>query len=115
LGQSLKSIPTFLTEICQAIYRHGDLCKIILSDYGDKDFLKRVLDQAHDRSIALWKSNGANGISEDQFEFFYTFSASGSIAVIQQWIHDGMKRSPEEIALFIGRLLTNMTRNIKTK
>lgn len=117
LGQTLikGNIPAFLLEICEAIYRHGDLCKIILSDYGDKVFLKRVLDQAHDRSIALWKSNRANVISEEHFEFFYTFSASGSIAVIQQWIQDGMKCSPEEIASFIGNLLMNMTRNFRHK
>lgn len=109
------NLPIFLREICEAIYKHGDLCKIILSDYGDKDFLKRILNLAQDRSIALWKSNGMKGVSEDNFEMFYTFSANGSVAVIQQWILGGMKKKPEEIALFIERMLMNMTRNAKVK
>ncbi len=109
------NLPMFLKEICEAIYRHGALCKIILSDYGDKDFLRRILDLAQDRSIALWKQNGAKGVSEELFEMFYTFSASGSVAVIQQWILGGMKKPPGEIASFIDRMLTNMTRNVRTK
>ncbi len=116
LEQTLKTgnIPKFLSEICQAIYMNGDLCKTILSDYGDKAFLKRILDLAHDKSISAWK---ASGISEDmeRLELLYAFSTAGSIAVIEKWIQDGMKLSPEEIAVFIGKMLQNSARNLKSK
>ena len=33
----------------------------------------------------------------------YQFSVSGSVAVIQKWIQEGMGKSPWEIAFFIER------------
>lgn len=115
LEQSLKSgnIPNFLTEICEAIYRNGDLCKTLLSDYGDKDFLRRILDLAHDKSVGAWKEAGLRD-DDERLEMLYAFSTSGSIAVIQKWLHDGMKYAPEEIADFIGKALINTTKNIIT-
>ena len=59
-----SSIPVFLTEICQAIHDNGDLCKTLFSDYGDKDFLRRIVDMAHDKSIAEWKAAGMKGDDE---------------------------------------------------
>lgn len=116
LEQSLKksNIHSFLTEICQAIYDNGDLCKTILSDFGDKDFLRRILNLAHDNSIDAWKNAGLKD-ENGQLELLYAFSTAGSIAVIQKWIQEEMKYSPEEIAFFIGSALINATRNIKTK
>lgn len=96
------SMPAFLTEVCQVIHDNGDLCKTLFSDYGDKDFLRRIVDLAHDKTIAEWK---AAGMKEDsgQPELLYAFSVNGSVAVIQKWIQDGMRYTPEEIALFIEK------------
>ncbi len=116
LEQTLKTgnIPKFLTEICHAIYINGDLCKTILSDHGDKAFLKRILDLAHDKSIAAWKSYGIKE-DDDRLELLYAFSTAGSIAVIEKWMHEGMNLSPDEIASFIGKMLQSSARNLKAK
>lgn len=104
IERSLKNgqIPAFLTEVCQAIYNNGDLCKTIFSDYGDKDFLWRIVDLAHDRSIEEWKAMGVK-LDDEQLELLYVFSTNGSVAVIQEWMQQGMKYSPEEIAGFIEK------------
>ena len=96
------SISTLLTEICQAIFEHRDLCAVLFSDYGDKDFLRRIIGLAHDRTITEWKAAGMRD-EGDQVEMLYFFSVNGSVAVIQQWIQEGMKNSPQEIALFLER------------
>lgn len=97
-----SGMPAFLTEICQAIRDNGDLCRTLFSDFGDKDFLRRIVDLAHDKTIAQWK---AAGMRDDagQFELLYAFSVSSSVAVIQKWIQDGMTYTPGQIAAFIEK------------
>ncbi len=97
------SITTLLTEICQAIYDNRDLCAVLFSEYGDKDFLRHIIDLAHDRTIAEWRVSGAED-KKEQVEMLYHFSVSGSVAIIQKWIQEGMEKSPQDIALFIEKV-----------
>jgi len=105
IEQSLKAqkISTPLTEICQAIYENRDLCSILFSEYGDKDFLRHIIDLAHEGTIAEWKAAGMRD-ENGQIEMVYRFSVNGSVAVIQNWVREGMDKSPREIALFIEKL-----------
>ena len=104
IERSLKngSISALLTEICQAIYDNRDLCAAVFSEYGDKDFLRHIIDLAHDRTVAEWKAAGIRNDNE-QIEMFYCFSVNGGVSVIQKWIQGGMEKSPHEIAQFIER------------
>ena len=105
IERSLKTgtISTLLTEICQAIYDNRDLCAVLFSEYGDKNFLRHIIDLAHDRTIAEWQVSGIED-KKEQIELLYHFSVNGSVAIIQKWIQDGMGKSPREIALFIERV-----------
>lgn len=96
------SMPAFLTEVCQVIYDNRDLCKTLFSDYGDKDFLRRIVDLAHDKSIAEWKAAGMKDDAE-QLELLYAFSVNGSVAVIRKWIQGSMAYTPKEIAFLIEK------------
>jgi AcrR family transcriptional regulator len=101
---SLKngSISSLLAEICQAIYDNRDLCAVVFSEYGDKNFLRHVINLAHDRTIAEWKTAGIKN-DDEHIEMLYCFSVNGSVSVIQKWIQEGMKKSPYEIAQFIDK------------
>ena len=106
VSQNDGNILMTLTEICQAIQKNGDLCKVILSEHGDKAFLKRVINIAHDLCIAEWK---AAGMREEggQMEMLYTFTASGIVAVIEQWVKENRIQSAEEIARIIAKLTSS--------
>lgn len=97
-----ERLPALLTEICQSILENGDLCKTLFSDFGDKDFLARIINLVHDRCIAEWREAGIKE-DEEQVELLFSYSVSGSVSVIQKWIQGGMKKSPGEIALFIQK------------
>jgi len=60
IEQSLhaEKISALLIEICQSIMKNGDLCKIMFSDYGDKDFLKRIIYIALHRQTYRYKPAG---------------------------------------------------------
>ena len=90
-----------LASICRAIKQNADLCTVILSEHGDKDFLIRLIEMARDGALADWKRRGVSG--EQERELLFSFSTHGTVAVINDWITGGMKLSPEELADFIER------------
>jgi AcrR family transcriptional regulator len=103
--RSLKfdTIPVLLMEICESIAKNGDLCKILFSDHGDKEFLRRIMYIAYDRGTAEWRAL-SKGMDESRLKELYTFTANGSIAVIQEWVQSGMQKAPQENASFIERI-----------
>jgi AcrR family transcriptional regulator len=91
-----------LTEILQAIRKNGDLCKVLFSERGDVEFLRRIVNIAREKCVAAWR---AAGMTEEggQMEMLYSYTASGSVAVIEGWIREDMALSPEEVARFIAK------------
>jgi len=107
IERSLKyeSIPSLVVEICELILRNLSLCRILFSEHGDRQFLDRIIYLAHDRSVAEWRRVSQKR-DPDEMEMFYDFSMQGSLAVIQRWIRNGAKESPDEIAQLIDKLTT---------
>ncbi len=103
MTQSDGNILLMLTEICQSIQNNRDLCKVIFSEHGDKAFLKRIINIAHDLCIAEWKNAGMRE-EGGQMDLLYTFTASGIVAIIEQWVLEDMPRSAEETARIIAKL-----------
>lgn len=102
----METVRELIAEICRAIADNGELCKIVISEHGDKAFLGRVLNIARAESIADWEKRKKNA-SREELERMYVFTASGSIAVIEEWLRGGLKETPEEIAQFINSM-TNL-------
>ena len=96
------SIISSMTGICRAIYDNRDLCAVLFTEYGNKDFLRRIINLAHDITLSEWITLGVNE-GNGQIEMLYCFFANGSVSVIQKWILDGMKDTPHEIARFIEK------------
>ncbi|MEN6595268.1 MAG: TetR/AcrR family transcriptional regulator [Clostridiaceae bacterium] len=94
------NIAALITEICQSIADNYDLCKVILSANGDKRFLEKLIHLAHDATLAGWKAARVQG-DEATLESLYTFSVSGSVAIIERWVADGMPKKPAELARFL--------------
>jgi len=99
---NVGSISELMTEICQTIFDHRDLCSVLFTEFGDKDFLERIVNLAHDKTVNEWTVAGIQN-ETGQIEMLYCFSVSGSVSIIQKWIQDGMKNTPAEIANFIDK------------
>ena len=91
-----------ITETIRCMAAQSSFCKILCSDYGDGEFLKKLMYTAHDQFIEEWKTKLKQaGIK--QLDRFYTYTANGIVAVAQEWLQSGMDESPEEIAAFIEK------------
>ena len=108
INRSLTDSPTdgnvlgMLTEILKAIRKNGDLCKVLFSERGDKDFLRRIVNIAREKCVAAWRAAGMTD-EGGQMEMLYNYTAGGIVAVIEGWIRGDMASSPEEAALFIAK------------
>jgi AcrR family transcriptional regulator len=102
-GLSSGSLRRILTDICSFIRENGALCRVIFSEYGDREFLERVLNIARVESVALWRSIVPHA-GERELERMYAFFSQGSAAVIRGWVLSGMQDAPEEIAAFLERI-----------
>ncbi len=101
-----EAISVLLADIFGSIVKNSDLCSVLFSEYGDKAFLKRIMFIARDKSIAEWKKIIPSA-KEEQLEMLYMFYASGCVAIIENWVQNGMKESPEELTDFIEKTSTN--------
>ena len=102
-GLSKSSLKEILTEICKSIQENGDLCRVIFSEHGDREFLSRVLNIAHAESMAFWQKMAPQA-EPRTLARLYEFFSHGSAGVIRSWVLSGMQDTPEEIAAFIERI-----------
>ncbi len=109
----ISTISSSLLEIFTAISKNEDLCKIIFSEFGDKVFLRKIMDIAYDRCITEWSSI-APDLPKRQLEMAYTFIANGCAGLIESWIQSGFKESPLEIAQFINKISSNGLQTLLT-
>lgn len=85
-----------LAKIFEYIKENGELCSVLLSDSGDISFQKKVMKVVQTRCISEWTA--IKSLSKDDAEYIYTFTAIGSVGIIQKWLNDGMKISPAYMA-----------------
>ena len=98
----LSSGAEIIKEIFCCIAAQSSLCKVLCSDYGDGEFLKKLMFNAHDQFIEEWKTQ-LKQADIKQLDRFYTYTANGIIAVVQEWLQGGMYESPEDIASFVEK------------
>lgn len=93
-------ISVMIVEICRTIHENRDICSILLSDNGNRDFLHSLIYSARERSVKEWKAAGLHA-NEEQIDLMFSYFASGSIAVIRDWILNNLAKTPEYVAQFI--------------
>lgn len=99
--ESDKSSLKLLTTMIEILAKNRSLCMALFSNYNHQDILFRMIQLIRETIIQEWKSSGMN-LTNSQANILYTYFSNGSMAVIQKWALDGMKKSPNELAHFIG-------------
>ncbi len=101
--------PKVSTEMLERIFEYikenGEICKLLLSERGDIHFQKRMLNLVYGKYMDDLTTN--LGLDKEDANYVYAYSITGSIGVIQKWLNDDMKKSPE----YMEKILLNMTGN----
>jgi AcrR family transcriptional regulator len=90
-------------KIFEYIKENAKLCRLLLSERGDLNFQKRVMELVYDKYVDDLTSSGL--ITKEDAEYIHSFTLTGCIGVIQKWLNDGMKKS----AGFMAEMLVKLT------
>lgn len=93
-------------EIFQYLYQHKELLKVLLSPKGDPYFqnkLKRTMWEQ------LFEKTTVPLVNPSQMlvppKYFVSYVSGAHLSVIQAWLHNGCKETPEEMARILSTLL----------
>ena len=110
LIESKESIKSFIDNTVKIIYDNQDACKVLFGPYGNKEFIRKIVYLAYIKSATEWK-NKLTKFSTNEIDYIFNFFAFGSIGIIEKWINDKFKNSPEEISNLINSLCDNLLTN----
>ena len=95
--------PGMLEEIFEYIRDNAKLCRLLLSERGDLNFQKRVLNLVYGKTINHLTST--MNLTREDAEYVYAYTITGCIGVIQKWLNDDMKKSSK----FMAEIVMNLT------
>lgn len=84
-------------ELFSYIKKNALIYGISLPMNQGNDFLNKLYLAGHDRFFDTL-SKTASQSELQQFEYFFAFVASGCVGVLRQWVTQGMKESPRDMA-----------------
>lgn len=106
------NIHSVLVQILESIIEQRELCRVLLSPFGNKHFLESLLLMAYEQFIKELSRRFPH-ITPVQMERVYAFYSQGSVSVITLWIRDGMKETPDDVASFIVSLTEDGMRSLR--
>lgn len=95
------SFPSAVTEVTASIFHcikdNADICEVTLGNYGDKDFMLKLVDMGKDFYLSFYTSHFKSAKPED-IEYYYAFVSSGCVGLIRHWFKNGMTTPCDELA-----------------
>jgi len=89
--------PAVTKKIFECIEANADLCRVIVGPYGDKEFGRELLRSSKESCL---KSCLRFFPSAEpwQIDAYFSFVTGGCYALMERWLREGMKESPERLA-----------------
>ncbi|RXJ00268.1 TetR/AcrR family transcriptional regulator [Anaerobacillus alkaliphilus] len=87
-------------KILEYIASKSDVCQTLLSEHGDTNFQKRIMNITQQFTMKNWMT--INNVDPKITEYISMFVVSGCISVIKSWLENGMDKSPKEMAEIIN-------------
>lgn len=101
----LSDVFTFLAE-------NADMCLILLGPNGDLSFVNKLKELVRERCLYYW-TQIYNAKSTRYFDYFYAFFISGCVGMFEEWLNNGMKESPDEMADILDKMIMNGVQALK--
>ncbi len=95
---------TVLTNVFTFLLENEKTVKAFLGPHGDLTFINRLKDLVKTRVRKVWEDRG---LDPDKFEYFFAYTASGCIGLMEIWLKNGFQESAEEMARMADSMLTN--------
>jgi AcrR family transcriptional regulator len=87
-------------KLLEYVVSKYEMFQTLLNENADSTFERRVMDVA--RSFLAQSQFTYDEVDADMSEYAITYTISGSIYVIKQWVASNMEQSPKQIAKLIN-------------
>ncbi|MCH1984324.1 TetR/AcrR family transcriptional regulator [Ruminococcus sp. OA3] len=85
------------TGIFTCLKENADICTVTLGDYGDKDFVLRLIHLGYEVYQKTYPQFFA-GATPRQLKYFYSYTSAGCIGLLRHWLDEDMITPPDEVA-----------------
>ena len=90
-----------ITEAFNFLAENSATCLAIIRTNG-KDFLQRLVTECRPKNAKEWYYFIGD---DDRREYFYSFITTGCIGLMQAWLENGMRESPQEMSAMAGMMM----------
>ncbi len=101
---SSPSTQTVLTNIFTFLAENEKTVRAFMGPHGDLTFINRLKNLVKTRVRKAWEDRG---MDPSKFEYFFAYTASGCIGLMEVWLKNGFQESAEEMARMADSMLTN--------
>ncbi len=95
-----------LKDIFTFIAKNSDFCMVVLCERGDMVFIKKIVSVIYEKGYSDW-SNIFKKNDKSLFDKYYSFILYGAIGLIDYWLNNGLKESPEYMAILTENIILN--------
>lgn len=95
-----------LSDVFAFLAKNADMCLVLLGPNGDLSFVNKLKELVRERCLYYW-TQIYNAKSTRYFDYFYAFFISGCVGMFEEWLDNGMKESPEEMANILDKMIMN--------
>lgn len=100
-----KSVKDLLVKLLSLVRENSEMCALLFSKHGDKDFLNRIIEQILPSATGMWKD--FFNMEEKTAGWVYAFIVGGAISIIEQWVEKGCVEPVDEVAGFLDMVIIN--------
>jgi AcrR family transcriptional regulator len=101
-----KPLPMLL-DLYTFFAENADLCAAFLGGNGDMAFVNKLIGLIRERVLEYWLQEKKLGA--DQFDYYFSFIASGCIGMIREWFQNDMRETPERMAEMTEQMILHGT------
>ncbi len=83
---------------------HMELCRIVLGENGDLDFLENLRNIIEKRISSIWKTVVPE-LSDEDLEVLDSFLIGGVLFTVQRWVREEPRQSAETLAAVLNSLI----------
>lgn len=102
-----------LQEIYTFIAQNSDFCMVSLCERGDMVFVKKIVSLIYEKGYSDWSSIFKTK-DKDIFDKYYSFILYGAIGLIDHWLKNGLKESPEYMAVLTENIILNGLKSVNS-
>jgi len=93
-----------ITILVRCLEDHLDLCKIVLGENGDMEFLEQMKQIIEEKCSRIWKE-AVPQMSDQDLANLDSFLIGGVVSTLQSWVRSEARQKAEDLAHVLNRLI----------